>query len=72
MGFLLLLAFLGAFDGKHGPADGRDLPPADLARVKVADSAPDFTLPDIDGHDVTLSQFRGKKRVVLVFYRGYW
>ena len=33
----------------------------------VGDIAPDFTLPDQDGNEVTLSSFRGK-RVVLYFY----
>jgi peroxiredoxin (alkyl hydroperoxide reductase subunit C) len=30
--------------------------------------APDFTLKDQDGNDVTLSSFRGHQNVVLVFY----
>ena len=30
--------------------------------------APDFTLKDQDGNDVTLSSFRGAKAVTLVFY----
>ena len=30
--------------------------------------APDFTLKDQDGNDVTLSSFRGKQNVVVVFY----
>jgi mycoredoxin-dependent peroxiredoxin len=30
--------------------------------------APDFTLKDQDGNEVTLSSFRGKTSVVLVFY----
>ncbi len=30
--------------------------------------APDFTLKDQDGEDVTLSSFRGDKNVTLVFY----
>jgi cytochrome oxidase Cu insertion factor (SCO1/SenC/PrrC family) len=68
----MLLALGAAPAGGLGPADGRDLPPADLERVKVASAAPDFTLEDTEGRSVTLSQFRGKKQVVLVFYRGYW
>ena len=36
--------------------------------VGVGDIAPDFTLPDQHGTPVTLSQFRGKKSVVLFFY----
>ncbi|MCU1464180.1 MAG: Peroxiredoxin [Actinomycetia bacterium] len=30
--------------------------------------APDFTLKDQDGNDVTLSSFRGNRNVVIVFY----
>ena len=36
--------------------------------VKLGDEAPDFTLKDQNGNDVTLSSFRGDKNVVLVFY----
>jgi len=38
---------------------------------KVGDMAPDFTLKYVDSsgmHDVSLSQYRGKKQVVLAFY----
>ena len=35
--------------------------------LKEGDKAPDFTLRDADGKDVTLSSFQGK-RVVLYFY----
>ena len=37
-------------------------------KVNVGDQAPDFTLPSQTGEDVSLSQFRGKKNVVLYFY----
>jgi len=55
-----------------GPKDPTDLNTTDLKRVKVGDSAPDFTLEDMDGRPITLSDFRDKKKVVLVFYRGHW
>ncbi|MEX2609367.1 MAG: redoxin domain-containing protein [Gemmatimonadota bacterium] len=55
-----------------GPKDGTDLPPTDLERVTVGMAAPDFTLQRHGGGTVTLSQFRGAKRVILVFYRGHW
>ncbi len=48
------------------------LPPADLNRVKDGSVPPDFTLGDQDGNPVHLSNLIGKKKVVLVFYRGYW
>ena len=36
--------------------------------VKVGDKAPDFTLPSQMGDNVTLSEFFGKKNVILYFY----
>lgn len=55
-----------------GPVDGHDLPGIDLERVKVGDRAPIFSLASLAGPVVTLSDFRGTKNVILVFYRGYW
>jgi len=37
-------------------------------KVKVGDTAPDFKLRDQNGKEVKLSDFRGKKNVVLAFY----
>ncbi len=36
--------------------------------VNVGDKAPDFTLPSQMGDNVTLSEFIGKKNIVLYFY----
>ncbi len=36
-------------------------------RLEPGDTAPDFTLPDADGKDVTLSSLRGQ-RVIIYFY----
>ena len=36
--------------------------------LKVGDKAPEFTLPSTTGEKISLSQFRGKKPVVLFFY----
>ena len=41
-------------------------------KVKVGDLAPDFTLPSVSGDDITLSQYRGKKHVVLSFVPAAW
>jgi peroxiredoxin Q/BCP len=43
-------------------------PPAPKTHLKVGDAAPDFTLPSTDGKTYTLSEFKGKKNVVLAFY----
>jgi peroxiredoxin len=36
--------------------------------IEVGSTAPDFTLKDQNGAEVTLSSFRGKKNVVVLFY----
>jgi hypothetical protein len=49
-------------------------------RIEVGDEAPDFTLPATGstagkgqkGGKITLSDYRGKKNVVLVFYPAAW
>jgi peroxiredoxin len=43
-------------------------PPAGSTTLKVGDMAPDFTLPSTQGKPVTLSDFKGKKNVVLAFF----
>ncbi len=43
-----------------------------VLRVKVGDRAPDFTLPSVSGDKVSLSQFLGKKNVVLSFVPAAW
>jgi hypothetical protein len=55
-----------------GPADGRELPPSELERVSIGDAAPDFRLESLRRGVVALSDYRGEKDVVLVFYRGHW
>ena len=60
---------------EKGPS--RVLPPSNNA-PQVGEKAPDFTLPDVHGNPVTLSEFiaRGEDGkpgwVLLIFYRGYW
>jgi peroxiredoxin len=43
-----------------------------ILKVKVGDPAPNFMLPSISGEKVSLSQFRGKKNVVLSFVPAAW
>ncbi len=46
--------------------------PATPTALRVGERPPDFTLPDAAGRPVSLADYRGKKPVVIVFYRGYW
>ena len=39
-----------------------------MVNVKIGDRAPDFTLKSGTGENISLSQFLGKKNVVLFFY----
>ena len=43
-------------------------PPAIKTHLKVGDAAPDFTLPGTDGKTYKLSDFKGKKTVVLAIF----
>ena len=42
--------------------------PPPKTHLKVGDMAPEFTMRGTDGQKYTLSQFRGKKAVVLAFF----
>ena len=44
------------------------LVPGHAMAVTVNEPAPDFTLPSTTGDTIRLSQFRGKKMVLLEFY----
>ena len=39
------------------------------AALEIGDKAPDFTLPSTTGEKVSLSQFRGKKMILVQFYK---
>jgi len=62
--FLVACAFLLPVGAAQGQA--RDQP------VGVGEVAPDFTLVDQNGQKRSLAAERGKRPVVLVFYRGHW
>lgn len=47
-------------------AQAAPVPPS--TNLKAGMPAPDFTLPDTGGKPVKLSDFKGKKNVVLAFY----
>ena len=58
---VVLLLALGIIANAQQPA-------APKTQLKVGDVAPDFTLPSTAGQKVKLSDFKGKKNVVLAFY----
>ncbi len=51
--------------GKLKPIDS-------MLKVKIGDIAPDFMLPSVSGGKISLSQFIGKKNVVLSFVPAAW
>ena len=64
---LVILVLAGALAVSSAGAAGKEA----QSMPKVGDLAPDFKLQYFDGNDlkdVTLSQYRGQKQVVLAFY----
>lgn len=51
--------------GKLKPVDSQ-------THLKVGDKAPDFALPSVGGEKVSLSQYEGKKNVVISFVPAAW
>ena len=50
-----------------------ELKPVDsVLKVKVGESAPDFTLKAVSGNTVSLKNYRGKKNVVISFVPAAW
>lgn len=39
--------------------------------ISIGEEAPDFSLNSVAGESITLSQYRNKKNVVIVFLRGF-
>ena len=53
--------------------DTGNLKPVDsILNIKIGDLAPNFTLPSIQGEKITLSQFKGRKNIVLSFVPAAW
>lgn len=61
---LIALLLAGTLVPASFAADNQVPPP----KIKVGDMAPDFTMRDQNGKQVSLHEFRGKKNVALAFY----
>lgn len=62
------LFVLSVFAALAVTAIGQATPKPPTTHLKVGDVAPEFALTDTAGNPVKLSDFRGKKNVVLAFY----
>jgi peroxiredoxin (alkyl hydroperoxide reductase subunit C) len=51
---------------------GKLKPTDSVPKLKVADVAPDFILPAVEGGTISLSQYKGKKNVVISFVPAAW
>ncbi len=74
IGAILLFAGPGGGDGWASDVlpetvynPGKLKPIDSTLKVKIGEPAPDFTLPSVSGEKVSLSDYRGKKHVVLSF-----
>lgn len=72
--FMYMTAAHGASEAFKGNIynPGQLKPVDSTLKVKVGDLAPDFTLPAVSGGDITLSQYRGNKHVVISFVPAAW
>ena len=43
-----------------------------MSRAELNKPAPDFTLTDFNGKEISLTDFQTKKNVLLVFNRGFF
>jgi peroxiredoxin (alkyl hydroperoxide reductase subunit C) len=77
IGVLPILIYISTAHSIYEPCDdfsplGKLKPIDSVPRLKVGDKAPDFTLPAVSGEKISLSQYFGKKNVVLSFEPAAW
>jgi peroxiredoxin (alkyl hydroperoxide reductase subunit C) len=73
MSIWIVAAYAQSPDFKKNIYPVEQLKPTDsVLKVKAGDLAPDFTLPAVQGGKITLSQYRGKKNVVISFVPAAW
>lgn len=67
LSFLLAVLAINAFSQQPAPSPSPQ-PATPKTHLKVGQEAPEFALTDTEGNEVKLSDFKGKKNVVLAFY----
>ena len=73
MVFMISSAFGGSAAFEGNIYDPGDIKPIDSKlKVSVGDLAPDFTLPSVGGQKIRLSQYWGKKNVMISFVPAAW
>jgi peroxiredoxin (alkyl hydroperoxide reductase subunit C) len=71
--FFVATVFSASEAFKDNIYDPGKLKPVDSTlKVKIGEPAPDFALPSVSGEKISLSQYRGKKNVVLSFVPAAW
>ncbi len=66
------LGFLAAWAAASQRSERAEAAGAASPRIQVGQEAPDFTLRGPEGSCHTLGELRGKKNLVLIFFRGTW
>jgi peroxiredoxin (alkyl hydroperoxide reductase subunit C) len=74
---LMIFSWAGLVCGEGGTCKnvypvGKLKPRDSVTTLKKGDKAPDFTLPSVSGEKVSLSQYLGKKNVVISFVPAAW
>jgi len=79
LAFTLMMILLAGTDFARSEAFNEDIynpgqlkPRDSVLKVKVGQTAPDFTLPSIRGEKISLKDFRGRKNIVLSFVPAAW
>ncbi len=67
-----LIAYPGIVTGDPSSASDKSKPIVSAPKLKVGDTAPDFSLPDLSGNKVSLGSYRGRKNVVISFVPAAW
>jgi cytochrome oxidase Cu insertion factor (SCO1/SenC/PrrC family) len=68
---LILISAVLCLAGCQKPHSAAD-PVVDKPSKLDGQQAPRFTLPSNNDTDISLADFTGKSKLVLIFYRGYW